>query len=117
MPILSCDTVLRKRLVEFLNNYMARITNITNQEGVFSFTSLENCDEIKSTIEKLKSYCDDVESASSYASALNTSNQERQRIEAKVFEQANRLVEISKMNIYEQIYMIHVTVNNMIFNP
>lgn len=63
MPILSCDTVLRKRLVEFLNNYMARITNITNQEGVFSFTSLENCDEIKSAIEKLKSYCDDVESA------------------------------------------------------
>ena len=50
--------------------------------------------------------CDDLESASSLASMLNSSNQERQSVESKVFEQARGLVELSRMNIYDRVIVV-----------
>ena len=50
--------------------------------------------------------CDDEEEARELAAMLNTSNQERQSVEAKVFEQAYRLVELSRMNIYDRVIVV-----------
>lgn len=50
--------------------------------------------------------CDDEESATTLANILNSGNQERQSIEAKVFEQARRLVELSRMNIYDRVIVV-----------
>ena len=49
---------------------------------------------------------DDFDSARGLANMLNSSNQERQSVEAKVFEQAHRLVELSRMNIYDRVIVV-----------
>ncbi|MBR5774079.1 MAG: single-stranded-DNA-specific exonuclease RecJ [Clostridia bacterium] len=49
---------------------------------------------------------DDPHSAGELARMLNSSNQERQSIEAEVFAQASRLVELSKMNIYNRVIVV-----------
>lgn len=50
--------------------------------------------------------CDDEERARELAHMLNSSNQERQSIEAQVLEQARRLVELSKMHIYNRVIVV-----------
>lgn len=50
--------------------------------------------------------CDDIRQADDLANMLNSSNQERQSIESKVFEQARRLVELSRMNIYDRVIVV-----------
>lgn len=50
--------------------------------------------------------CDDENEARELALMLNNGNQERQSVEAKVFEQAYRLVELSKMNIYDRVIVV-----------
>lgn len=49
---------------------------------------------------------DDSDSAGELAAMLNSNNQERQSVEAKVFEQAHRLVELSRMNIYDRVIVV-----------
>ncbi len=50
--------------------------------------------------------CDDEDDALSLAIILNSSNQERQAIEAEIFAQANRLVLLSKMHIYDRVIVV-----------
>lgn len=91
VPTLSCDTVLRKKLAEFLSKYMAQIVQ-TNSEAYFA---LDNDEEIEKVIKRLKSSCVEIESVinseyEKYFNSLYEDQDEELVLEAKRIEDATK---------------------------
>ena len=109
IPTLSCDMVVRKKLVEFLSKYMAQIAQ-TNSEAYFAF---DNDEEIEKVIKRLKSSCVEIESVinSEYEKHFNSLYEDQDGelvLEAKRIEDATKAERDLLILQYKTLFLEYV---------